>query len=412
MSLLRANTGILPRSKYTTLRGADLIERSTKLFADMLVARQLCVLVSLEGTSIPIGEVAHLNNETPEFAFKSNRSFQFLFQKNRLLYFALAYIDGQMAVNGSFEKAIEILDALNVETDQPRTFIEYCQTVWFRLNKRLSYRSALRFECNGHYGNNARAYELFLDSHMQYTCGRFEAENYNIEQAQLAKFALINELAIKYGIPLAGKDHLDIGCGWGGMAAYFQETFKTRSLGNTNSLSQLQYAESRYGSEVLFGDFLRLRKAGRRFDLITIVGMIEHLTPSRRSQLLCVAKDVLRDNGLIFIQCITKPKLWIGGDAYRFVQQEVFPGHYLESSQQTEHRFEASGFEILERFDDGRDYGLTAARWAQNIQQNKAALIDLVGARQYRIYLAYLSFASRMFSTGRGDLMRYLLRKA
>jgi cyclopropane-fatty-acyl-phospholipid synthase len=413
VSLLQSNAQDALRETYqSTLEATGLIERYTRRFAEVLGARQLCVRISLNGTSVALGQIDCLASDTPEFVFPSERTLRALFQKNRLLHFARAYVDGEMRINGSLEKAVEILDVLNMTTDQPRSLVERCQTIWFHLNKAIFSRAALQFESSEHYGNDARAYELFLDPRMQYTCGRFLDENADIEEAQLAKFALINELATKHGGPLAGKDHLDIGCGWGGMVSYFEETFKTRSVGNTNSLPQLDYAKRRYGSEILLGDFSKLQNSGRKFDLITIIGMIEHLTPSRRSHLLRIARNVLKDDGLVFIQCITKPKNWIGGDAYRFVQQEVFPGHYLETPLQTDRCFTTSSFAIIEHFDHGYDYGLTTARWVQNIQKNRAALTKLVGARQYRIYLGYLLFASRMFSTGRGSLMRYLLRKA
>ena len=413
MSLLQINAQeVLRKSHQLSFQDTALILRMTRQLANVLEASHKCARISLNGASILLGPPDCLvDYETPEFIFESKQVFLAVFEKSRLLSFALAYVDGQMKINGSLEKAVEILDLLNVQTDRPRSLSERLGSMWFQFCKAFIRRQALKLESSDNYGTSAQAYELILDSRMQYTCGRFLTDSANIEEAQVAKFAFINDLTAKHGLFLAGKDHLDIGCGWGGMISHFEEVFQTRSVGNTNSLSQLEYAKRRFGAEILYGDFSELKGVGRKFNLITIVGMIEHLTPSRRSHLLQVARSLLHDDGFIFVQCITKPAIWIGGDAYRFVQREVFPGHFLETPLETERRFRDSGFAVIEQFDHGHDYGLTTAHWVQNIQRNQLALTSIVGARQYRVYLGYLLFASRMFSTGRGSLFRYLLRK-
>jgi len=267
-----------------------------------------------------------------------------------------------------------------------------------------------RFESLDHYSQSAEAYEMFLDDHMQYTCGKFETGIEDINQAQTNKFEFIANLAREHLGSLDGLDHLDIGCGWGGMGAYFSEHFGINSTGNTNCFDQKIYAERRYKSKIIYGDFSILRDTPRTFDLITIVGMMEHLTPRRRSQLLRIARTRLKRTGVIYVQCIAKPSIWIGGDAYRFAQKVVFPGHYLETREQTNQRLANAGFIILNEFEHGKDYGLTASRWVANIQHHEDALVHELGSRQYRTYLGYLAFASKMFATGRGTLLRYMIK--
>jgi cyclopropane-fatty-acyl-phospholipid synthase len=391
---------------------ASLIINATKQMATILSENRMCVWITLGGVTLPIGDQANLAKEAPEFIFDSVANFRTVFQRMRLINFAMAFIEGRMKINGSITKAIEVLDVINVATDAPQTIVERAKSLLFRTGKVILPTFAAKFDSLEHYAQSASAFELFLDDWMQYTCGRFEGGDEDITQAQVAKFSLIEQWASKHMGSLAGKDHLDIGCGWGGMPAYFSSRFGTRSVGNTNCLEQMQYAQRRYGVDVLYGDFYRLKDSGRRFDLITIVGMIEHLTPYRRSQLLNVVTKLLKNNGLVYLQCIAKPRVWIGGDVYRITQREVFPGNFLETPEETDYRVTKHGFRILERVDHYSDYGLTTLRWVDNIRQHETQLTSLLGGRKYRMFLGYLGFGSRMFLTGRGSLMRYLLTRS
>jgi cyclopropane-fatty-acyl-phospholipid synthase len=178
-------------------------------------------------------------------------------------------------------------------------------------------------------------------------------------------------------------------------------------------MQQMEYARRRYGADIFFGDFSALKKCSRSFDLITIVGMIEHLGPHQRTRLLNIVGGLLKPGGLAYLQCITKPRTWVGGDVYRVTKKEIFPGHFLETREQTEARLASCGFNILERLEGRHDYALTTARWVDNIEKNQDELISILGVRQYRMYLGYLAFASKLFSVeGRGSLMRYVFRKA
>jgi cyclopropane fatty-acyl-phospholipid synthase-like methyltransferase len=394
-----------------SLSAATALRAHTNTFGSILTAHELCIRVTVEGHGVVIGDYATLTKTPVEFAFDSSDTFVRLFRDLRLFDFAMAYIDGQMKIIGSIVDAVQIIDILNGATDRSQTAREYCQSLLFRAGKYLFRRKAMAFESLNHYALNAKAYELFLDDYMQYTCGHFVTNKEDINRAQVAKFELIAELVSKYAGSLAGKDHLDIGCGWGGMIGFFAKNFRTRSIGNTNCKEQMEYAQRRYNCEIVLSDFSKLKNSERRFDFITIVGMIEHLTPSRRMQLLKVVHHLLRDRGVVYLQCIAKPPIWIGGDAYRVAQKEVFPGHFLETPEQTDARLQRSGFTVLDRFDDCADYGLTTSRWVDNLQRNEARFIDIVDARRYRMYLGYLAFASRMFSSGRGSLLRYVLVK-
>jgi cyclopropane fatty-acyl-phospholipid synthase-like methyltransferase len=392
---------------------ADPLRVATQRMAEILSARGMCVQITLGGNTTIIGDRSSSQGEPVEFLFTSEKVFVRLFRRMRLSNFAIAFFDGHLKLKGPISKAVDILDAMNLSTDRHQSVTEFCGRLIIRSLKVLFPKFPGRFESIDHYSQSAKAYELFLDDYMQYTCGHFPKRDEDINQAQIAKFHLIERLVTKHFGPLIGKSHLDIGCGWGGMGAYFQSQFGMRSIGNTNCRRQMEYAQQLYDSDIIFGDFSDLKKRNLRFDLITIVGMIEHLTPRRRSQLLNVVGNLLKPGGIVYLQCITKPQMWIGGDAYRIAKREIFPGHFLETREQTEARLKNCGFTILEQFEHHSDYALTTSRWVDKIQKNEAALVSILGARQYRMYLGYLAFASKLFSIeGRGSLMRYVFKKA
>lgn len=390
----------------------DHLRAATERMAAILSARGMCLRITLGANTVVIGDQASFERDPVEFIFTSEKVFVRIFRRMRLINFIKAYFDGYLNVRGSISKAVDVLDAMNLSTDQRETVVEFCGRLIIRSLKVFFPDFSWKYESLNHYSKSAEAYKLFLDDYMQYTCGHFPKGDEDINQAQLAKFHLIEKLVTKYSGPLAGKDHLDIGCGWGGMGAYFESQFDTRSVGNTNCKRQMEFAQHRYGAEIIFSDFSKLKKSQRRFDLITIVGMIEHLTPYRRSQLLNVVGRLLKPGGTAYLQCIIKPQNWIGGDAYRVAKRQIFPGHFLETREQTEMRLRDCGFTILEQRDDHPDYALTTSRWVDNIQKNEVKLVSILGERQYRMYLGYLAFASKLFSIeGRGSLMRYVFKK-
>ena len=93
-----------------------------------------------------------------------------------------------------------------------------------------------------HYDIGNAFYQLMLDAeHMQYSCAYWSSEGLSLAEAQEAKLAHIAaKLALK-----PGKQVLDIGCGWGGMAIYLAKHADVRVHGITLSEEQLALAVQR-----------------------------------------------------------------------------------------------------------------------------------------------------------------------
>jgi cyclopropane-fatty-acyl-phospholipid synthase len=245
---------------------------------------------------------------------------------------------------------------------------------------------------------------------MQYTCGLFRSGRESLEDSQIAKFELIKRLIAPKDESLNSLNHLDIGCGWGGLIEFFTTNYGTNSIGVTNSRRQYEYNKKQgRGGRVVFGDFLELKNADKRFDVITVVGMIEHLPTARRDELFALMRNILSPSGKIYLQCIARPSCWIGGDAYRLAQKHVFPGHFLQSRDETNDLISRHGFVVEWSEDHAAHYGHTTAHWIRNIAQSKRLICDEIGERNYRLFHGYLGYASRLFLTGRGSLLRYAI---
>ena len=389
----------------------SLLDRAQVLH-QLLVRHALSIRVSVGGASQVIGNPSTAYGTETEFRFSSAQVFCRLMADVRLYSFAKAYFDGELAIVGSLRAAMDALYAINISTDVRQSGVETARSVVFQLAKAILPFVAQRFESDAHYSVSADGYSLFLDRYFQYTCAKFNDPSETLEQGQVNKFHLIANLAETYLGKLNGLRHLDIGCGWGGLVSYFDKHFCTQSIGITNSLAQATFARNHFKVEPLLGDFDSLRKQDRKFELISIVGMAEHLTPRRRSKLFEVVSHLLPDGGVVYFQCIAKPSVWIGGDAYRVAYEDVFPGHFLETSSQMEARFRHIGFDILYEADDAADYGRTTALWAEKIERNRDELIKIIGDRNFRMFLGYLSYGSLLFDRGRGSLKRYMLRKS
>ena len=122
------------------------------------------------------------------------------------------------------------------------------------------------------------------------------------------------------------------------------------------------------------------------FDLVTVVGMSEHVVGRLKDKLLLNIHACLHDDGILYFQTIAKPDQWIGGDAYRLVQEFIFPGHDLDTQVDLERRFARTGFKIVHVEDHAMDYAYTTGEWAKNVIANFPRLKALIGLRNANLF--------------------------
>ena len=258
-----------------------------------------------------------------------------------------------------------------------------------------------------HYDIDPRVYAAMLDSRRIYSCAYWHAAD-DLETAQAHKLQLIcQKLELSPGMRL-----LDVGCGWGGLAAYAARHFGVEVVGITVSAEQAQYCQQSFSDlpvEVRLCDYraselLELEP----FDRIVSIGMLEHVGRLNDRTYFQVLDRLLRADGLLLIQTIgshdTNSALdpWI--DAY------IFPNGRLPSASQV-----CDGFEpwfLLQDWENfGFDYDRTLMAWWLNFERFWPMLASEVDAKFYRLWKYYLLSCAGFFRSAQGQLWQFVLSK-
>ena len=135
-----------------------------------------------------------------------------------------------------------------------------------------------------HYDVSNEFYRLWLDDSMLYSSALFSEEaDDTLEAAQARRLEAIHRML---DTPQGG-DVLEIGCGWGTLAASLARRHDARVTGLTLSAEQLAFARER-GQEWGVADKLDLRlqdyrDVQGRFDRIVSIEMIEAVGEDRKS---------------------------------------------------------------------------------------------------------------------------------
>lgn len=150
-------------------------------------------------------------------------------------------------------------------------------------------------------------YALWLDRHMQYSCGYFPTGAEDLDTAQECKLEHIcGKLRLR-----AGERLLDIGCGWGGVARYAAQQYGVEVLGVTLSDKQAKYADDQIARAGL-GDRVSVKLLDYRdlgaesFDKIVSVGMFQHVGRAYLPKYFARAYRLLKPGGLFLNHGISR----------------------------------------------------------------------------------------------------------
>ncbi len=253
-----------------------------------------------------------------------------------------------------------------------------------------------------HYDLSNDFYALWLDSDMQYSCAYWAEGVQSLEQAQTAKKA---HIAAK--LLLKPKQRvLDIGCGWGGMALYFNRVADVDVLGITLSEEQLKLARERaekagVADRVKF-ELIDYRDLAKRepasFDRIVSVGMFEHVGVPQFDTFFRAAANLMKDDGVMLLHTIGR--MGKPGTTDAFTRKYIFPGGYIPSLSETLEASEkvkliASDIENLRVH-----YAKTLREWYVRVRENRDAIIARYDESFYRMWIFYLSGATAVFESG------------
>ncbi len=331
------------------------------------------------------------------------------------LGFASAYLDNDWSspdLTALFELAA--LNGARFMT-AVRGTIPFRLVNWLVHRARPNTRRGSRRNIEAHYDLGNEFYQLWLDAKMIYSSAIFRPATASLEQAQDAKLQRIVEK-----LRLAGGDSvLEIGCGWGGLAAKIAQEGAARVTGVTISPAQLKQARSLVQERSLEDRVeLRLqdyRDVEGRFDRIVSVEMIEAVGRDCIPKYFETIRQRLKPGGLCVLQAIT-----IAEDRFAdycrkpdFIQRYIFPGGFLPSKTLMREMSELAGLTLTAVENFGDSYALTLREWRRRFLDAWPEIEKLGFTPSFkRLWEYYLCYCEAGFRAGVIDVGIYSLAHA
>ena len=277
-------------------------------------------------------------------------------------------------------------------------------------------------DVQAHYDVSDDFFSLFLDPTLTYTCAYFEQDDYNLEQAQMAKIDLVmGKLNLKPGMTV-----LDVGCGWGSALARAVEKYDVNVIGLTISENQDQHVKQLFAG--LPGDRtkeVRLQawqEFDGKVDRVFSIGAFEHFGFETYPEFFRKMYAALPDDGRMLVHTIVAHDV----DFYRdngitltisdlkfilFMAKVIFPGTRLPSPEIIQARSAEAGFTIERIQKLGPHYVRTLDCWHANLVAHRDEAIEVAGQQIYDDYDKYLVGCANGFRKGIVNLMQFTLVK-
>ncbi|WP_435945267.1 cyclopropane fatty acyl phospholipid synthase [Dryocola sp. BD586] len=240
-----------------------------------------------------------------------------------------------------------------------------------------------------HYDLGNDLFSRMLDEHMQYSCGYWK-DAATLSEAQDAKLKMIcDKLHMEPGMTL-----LDIGCGWGGLAAYAARNYGVTVHGVTISAEQQKMAQERCAGldvTILLQDY---RDLDMQFDRIVSVGMFEHVGPKNYATYFEVADRNLKPDGIFLLHTIGSNKTDNNVDPW--IDKYIFPNGCLPSIRQIADASE-SHFVMEDWHNFGADYDKTLMAWHERFLACWPEIADNYSERFKRMFSYYLNACAGAF---------------
>jgi cyclopropane-fatty-acyl-phospholipid synthase len=257
-----------------------------------------------------------------------------------------------------------------------------------------------------HYDVSNAFYALFLGEEMQYSPAVFASFDEDLDAAQHRKLNLIcRKLRLSPGMRL-----LDIGCGWGGLAAHAAEHFGATVHGVTLSAAQLEVAKARTAK---FGDRVRLELRDYRtldaegaYDAIAQIGMFEHVGIDNHDTFFSQMARLLKPGGLYLHDAITRratrdiTKFRRQSAYMKVVNRWIFPGGELDYLGLTATNLERWGFEVRDVETMREHYYQSLKVWAERLYARRDEAIAEAGLPRTRLWLLYFALSCMGFQRG------------
>jgi cyclopropane-fatty-acyl-phospholipid synthase len=270
-----------------------------------------------------------------------------------------------------------------------------------------------RRNIEAHYDLGNEFYRLWLDRRMIYSSAIYRDGSQSLEEAQRAKLSRVVET-----LRIAeGSNVLEIGGGWGGLAACLARAGAERVTSVTISPSQLDEASALIASENLTDrvefKLQDYRDVKGRFDRIVSIEMIEAVGREFIPKYFETIRDRLTPGGLCVIQAITITEDRFSTYCRRpdFIQRFVFPGGFLPSRKFLREALEKADLTLVAAETFGESYALTLRDWRRRFLDTWPQIEQLgFDAPFKRLWEYYLSYCEAGFRSGMVDVGLYSIR--
>ncbi|ODV63597.1 S-adenosyl-L-methionine-dependent methyltransferase, partial [Ascoidea rubescens DSM 1968] len=284
----------------------------------------------------------------------------------------------------------------------------------------LHTRSQDEEQVRDHYDRGDDFYTWFLGPRMVYTSGVISdiTREETLEEMQDNKLKIVCEkINLKKGERL-----LDLGCGWGTLAAFASSQYGARVTGITLGVNQTKWGNNQlahYGvskdqSEILCLDYRDTPVPQGGYNKITCLEMAEHVGIRKFGSFLQQVYDMLDDDGLFFLQYAGIRKHWQYEDLIwgLFMNRYIFPG--ADASTPLDFvisKLEGTGFEVVSIDNIGVHYSGTLWRWYRNWLGNRDKVVNKYGIKWFRIWEFFLASSTIISRQGSATCYQIVLRK-
>ncbi|MFW5488328.1 MAG: cyclopropane fatty acyl phospholipid synthase [Desulfovibrio sp.] len=252
----------------------------------------------------------------------------------------------------------------------------------------LQNRRRARTVAERHYDLGNDLFQAMLDPNLQYSCAYFK-DGDTLDTAQERKLRLICEkLELRPGLRL-----LDVGCGWGGLAAFAAREYGCSVVGVNISKEQVEFARDFCSGLV---DIRRCdyRDLNESFDRIVSVGMFEHVGPRNYDGYIRMAARCLAPDGIFLLHTIGANETTPYCDPW--ITHYIFPNGCLPSVAHIGKAVE-NIFVIEDLHNLGPHYDATLMAWLENFRRAWPQLKKRYGETFRRMWEYYLQSCAGAF---------------
>lgn len=266
-----------------------------------------------------------------------------------------------------------------------KLLVNYLAAVLFNLQSK--HRSTI--VARRHYNLGNDLFLSFLDPYNQYSCAYFDGTE-SLNDAQIKKMDLICKK-----MNICQSDHvLDIGCGWGGLAAYMTRHYGCKVTAVNIASEQISYAREfcrNLPVNVVACDYRAIRG---KFDKIVSVGMFEHVGQKNYLTFMQTVHSCLKDNGIFLLHTIGGNDSTTTCDPW--INKYIFPNGMLPSIAQISKA--AEGLFVVEDLHNmGPHYEKTLLAWHENFQKAWDKLKNRYDEKFKRMWDYYLLSSAGSF---------------